>query len=601
MEEQMEGKPLDLLKKVFGYSSFRPGQEEIIQAILAGRDSLCVMPTGGGKSICYQLPALMLPGVTLVISPLISLMHDQVNALRQIGIDAECITSGMDGNEYNEVFFMFSSGMFRIVYVSPERLSLSSFPELCTHLNISLVAVDEAHCISQWGQDFRPAYLRIAAFVSTLPERPVVAAFTATATPAVCADIVRYLALRDPLQISTGFDRPNLSFSVLVPENREEKLISLLKERVTQSGIIYCSTRKTVEQLCDVLCLNGLKATRYHAGLSAEERSSNQQDFLFDRKNVMVATNAFGMGIDKSNVSFVIHYNIPQSLEAYYQEAGRAGRDGCDADCILFYHAEDLRIAEYLIDNADVNPDLTYEMQEEVRDKQRLRLRRMKQYALSGHCLRAGLLSYFGEKAPARCNNCSVCEKDCLMLDITVDAQKILSCVAREKETQPSSVIISLLLGQAVEDPSLPVPYHSLSTFGIMSDSYRSRIAGEIILLCDRGYLFQDPDTHVLHLTDRSSELLYERKRLTVKSKELSHDEDHLISEALFRELKYLRLKLSSKEHVASFVLFSDALLKSICKRMPTDPESLSEVEGMGRFRTNRYGKEILEVVRKHL
>lgn len=599
-EEHMESDPLQLLKNVFGYSSFRPGQEDIIRNILAGRDILCVMPTGGGKSICYQLPALMLPGVTLVVSPLISLMKDQVNTLQQMGIDAECITSGMDDYAYNETFFMFSSGMFRILYISPERLHLNSFAELCTHLDISMIAVDEAHCISQWGQDFRPGYLQIDGFIRSLPHRPIVAAFTATATPVVREDIVRYLGLVDPLQISTGFDRPNLSFSVLQPEDRDEKLFSLLRDRYSQSGIIYCSTRKNVESLCSELCSRGFPATRYHAGLSAEERVKNQEDFLYDRKRVMVATNAFGMGIDKSNVSYVIHYNIPQSLEAYYQEAGRAGRDGCDADCILLYRPEDLHTAEYLIDHSDPNPDLSVNVQEEVRDKQRQRLRRMKSYAVSGRCLRSVLLDYFGEKSPERCGNCSVCVKDCLTLDITVDAQKILSCVAREKETQPASVIASLLLGKTLDNGSLPVPCSELTTFGIMSDSYFLKIRHEISVLCDCGYLRCDPDNSVLHLTERSGDILYHGKRLTIKSSQTVYGEDQLISEDLFRALKFLRLKLSAKEHVASFVLFTDATLKAICRRMPLDLESLAAVEGMGRFRANRYGQEILEVVRRH-
>lgn len=597
----MEREPLDLLKQVFGYSSFRPGQEEIIRAILDRRDTLCVMPTGGGKSICYQLPALMLPGVTLVISPLISLMRDQVSALHQLGIDCGCLTSGMDSEDYSETFFMFSSGMFRILYVSPERLRLSSFAELCTHLDISLIAVDEAHCISQWGQDFRPGYLHIADFIRSLPVRPAVAAFTATATPVVREDIVRYLGLRDPLTVSTGFDRPNLSFSVLNPEDRDERLVSLLRERRSQSGIVYCSTRKTVEQVCELLCSNGLKATRYHAGLSPEERTANQENFLYDRSTVMVATNAFGMGIDKSNVSYVIHYNIPQSLEAYYQEAGRAGRDGCDADCILFYRPEDLHTAEYLIDHSDPNPDLSPDLQDEVREKQHGRLRRMKQYAVSGRCLRADLLNYFGEAAPPRCGNCSVCVHDCLTLDITVDARKILSCIAREKETQTSAVITELLLGHRIDDAALPVPCSALSTFGIMADSYSVKIRNEMDVLCDQNFLCLDTVNDVLSLTPDSREILFRGKRVTVKTKDMVRNEEQLINDQLFRDLKYLRLRLSAREHTAAFVIFSDAVLKAVCRRMPADLDSLAAVEGMGRYRANRYGAEILEVVRKYL
>ena len=597
----MEQEPLEILKKTYGYSFFRPGQEEIIHAILSGRDALCVMPTGGGKSVCYQLPALMSRGTALVISPLISLMQDQVSSLQLMGIDAACISSAMDSDEYNKTIFMFASGMFRILYISPERLRLPSFAELCTHLDISLIAVDEAHCISQWGQDFRPGYLHIAGFIRSLPVRPVVAAFTATATAAVKEDIVRFLELRDPVRVTTGFDRPNLSFSVLPSEYRDEKLLSLLRERAAQSGIVYCATRKNVESVCDMLCRNGLKATRYHAGLPAEERAGNQEDFLYDRKTIMVATNAFGMGIDKSNVSYVIHYNIPQSLEAYYQEAGRAGRDGCEADCILFYDPADIHTALYLIENSEPNPDLSIDVQEEVRDKQRKRLQRMKQYALGNTCLRADLLHYFGETAPTRCNNCSVCVPNCLSLDITVDAQKILSCIAREKESLPAPVIADLLLGHPAEDFPLPVPCETLSTFGIMKDSYRIRILNEITLLCDRGYLSSDPVTSVLHLTNTSKDILFHGSRITVKAKDMSHKEEHLINNDLFRDLKYLRIRLASRERVAPFVLFSDAVLKAICRHMPTDIESLSEVEGLGRYRANRYGTEILETVRKYM
>ena len=328
------------------------GQQELVESQLSGRDVLGVMPTGSGKSLCYQIPAMLLPGTTLVISPLISLMKDQVTALKLRGVSAAFLNSSMDDEDYRETAFQAASGMYKILYVAPERLQAPGFLEMCRHMEIPLVAVDEAHCISQWGQDFRPSYLKIPDFTASLPKRPILGAFTATATPNVRKDILDNLKLREPVIAATGFDRPNLSFSVYQPKDRDKALSELLRDRYRQSGIIYCATRKNVESVCAQLDGEGFSVTRYHAGLDAEERRKNQEDFLFDRKRIMVATNAFGMGIDKSNVSYVIHYNMPKSLEAYYQEAGRAGRDGCDADCILLYASQDVITARWLIEHS---------------------------------------------------------------------------------------------------------------------------------------------------------------------------------------------------------------------------------------------------------
>ena len=593
--------PIEILQDTFGYSAFRPGQEEIVDSILSGRDALCVMPTGGGKSICYQIPALMFRGTTLVISPLISLMRDQVSMLRKLGISAECITSGMENGDYEETFFMFSSSMVQILYVSPERLQLPSFAELCRHLDIPFVAVDEAHCISQWGQDFRPAYLCINNFIRSLPKRPVVAAFTATAAPRVRDDIRSLLSMNDPAQFVSNFDRPNLSFTVCEPMDRDEHLQSLLRARYLQSGIVYCQTRKAVEAVCDDLCEAGFKATRYHAGLSREERDTNQQAFLRDEKTVMVATNAFGMGIDKSNVSYVIHYQMPMSLEAYYQEAGRAGRDGCDADCILLYRPEDIHVSEYLIDHSDPNPDLSPEEQESVREKQHERLKQMLFYATSRRCLRQRILRYFGEEAPAHCGNCSSCVQDCQSLDVTVDAQKILSCVARVKEHCIATEVADILLGKA-EAALLPdMDVTSLSTYGIVRDRTRKELLVLIEFLCRQGRLTDDvEDGHRLKLTDSARDILFRGQRITIKQSEIQKANDSLINDGMLRELKYIRLRLASLEHVAAFTLFTDASLQEICRKMPTDLESLSHVEGIGRARAKRYGPDILTVVNKY-
>lgn len=593
--------PLEILQNTFGYSAFRPGQEEIVNSILSGRDALCVMPTGGGKSICYQIPSLTFKGTTLVISPLISLMRDQVTMLRKLGIAAECLTSGMENEDYEETFFAFSSSMVQILYVSPERLQLPSFAELCQHLDIPFVAVDEAHCISQWGQDFRPAYLCIEHFIRSLPKRPVVAAFTATAAPRVREDIRQLLGMNDPAQFISSFDRPNLSFTVCEPVDRDDHLISLLRARYLQSGIIYCQTRKAVESVCEDLCRAGFRATRYHAGLPREERDANQQAFLRDEKTVMVATNAFGMGIDKSNVSYVIHYQMPMSLEAYYQEAGRAGRDGCDADCILLYRPEDVHISEYLIDHSEPNPDFSPEEQESVREKQHERLKQMLFYATSRRCLRQRILRYFGEEAPAHCGNCSSCVKDCQSLDVTVDAQKILSCVARVKEQGCAAEVADILLGIATPCLLPDLDVTGLSTFGIIKNRTRKEVLLLIEFLCRQGHLMDDlEDGHRLKLTESARDVLFRGQRVTIKQSEIQKANDSQINDGMLRELKYTRLRLASFEHVAAFTLFTDASLLEICRKMPVDLEALSQVEGIGRARAKRYGPDLMVVVNKY-
>lgn len=398
MVEQME--KAELLQRVFGYCEFRPGQEDLIDGVLSGRDVFGVMPTGGGKSMCYQLPALMLPGITLVVSPLISLMQDQVMALKSAGISGAYINSSLNENQMRAVYRNLIAGRYKIVYIAPERLDYPGFENLASKLSISFVAVDEAHCISQWGQDFRPSYLRIVNFIDSLPKRPVVGAFTATATQQVREDVERILRLTDPVRVVTGFDRPNLYFEVRSPQYKEKELLRLLAERKRKSGIVYCATRKNVETVCQKLCDQGYAATRYHAGLSEQERSENQEAFLYDRKTVMVATNAFGMGIDKSNVSFVIHYNMPKSLEAYYQEAGRAGRDGAEAECILLYSSADVRTALFLIEHGTENEELEPADRETIRRQDLARLESIQGYCKTKDCLRGYILEYFGQKHP---------------------------------------------------------------------------------------------------------------------------------------------------------------------------------------------------------
>ena len=393
-----------ILKQYFGHTDFRQGQAPLIDAILSGRDVFGIMPTGAGKSVCYQIPGLMLEGITLVVSPLISLMKDQVNALTQSGVKAAYLNSSLSRGQYSQVLHRAAKGDYKIIYVAPERLTTESFLQFARQAKIAMVTVDEAHCVSQWGQDFRPSYLQIIEFIHQLPERPIISAFTATATAEVREDVISILCLQDPLVITTGFDRENLYFEVQKPSRKFSALLDILNQNKGKSGIIYCSTRKTVEETCRELNNTGFSATRYHAGLSDEERRANQEDFLYDRKELMVATNAFGMGIDKSNVSFIVHYNMPKNLESYYQEAGRAGRDGNPACCILLYSGQDVRTNQFLIEKStEANRELTEEMRQVVREKDRERLKAMTFYCATTDCLREYILRYFGETAPNFC------------------------------------------------------------------------------------------------------------------------------------------------------------------------------------------------------
>ena len=399
----------EALKRYFGHDAFRPGQEALVDALLAGGDVLGIMPTGAGKSVCYQVPALLLTGVTLVISPLISLMKDQVAALRSAGIPAAFLNSSLTPRQLELATSRAVQGEYRVIYVAPERLEAPSFLRFARGARIALIAVDEAHCVSQWGQDFRPSYLRIRDFVDSLPQRPPLGAFTATATSRVRTDIVRLLGLRHPLEITTGFDRPNLFFEVLTPASRDRALLEILSRQEGRCGIVYCATRKNVEAVALLLQENGFEAARYHAGLSDEERRQSQEDFQYDRVQVMVATNAFGMGIDKSNVRFVVHYNMPLSMEAYYQEAGRAGRDGAPAECVLLFSRQDIVTGRWLIEHGEPNDSLTAAEQQEKRRQDIVRLNRMADYCTQTGCLRRRLLEYFGERAPLTCGACSAC------------------------------------------------------------------------------------------------------------------------------------------------------------------------------------------------
>ncbi len=498
-----------LLKEFFGHTEFRSGQEQIIDSILSGRDALCVMPTGAGKSVCYQIPALMLKGITLVVSPLISLMKDQVSALIQNGVRAAYVNSSLTPAQYAKVIYNIKCGIYKIIYVAPERLTAADFLDACRMVKVDLLAVDEAHCISQWGQDFRPSYLRIADFSASLGYRPVIAAFTATATAEVKEDIEHSLRLVDPLRVTTGFDRPNLRFSVIHPKKKFAELLEILKKHNGESGIIYCATRKKVEDVTTKLNDAGYSATMYHAGLSDHTRKSNQEDFVYDRKNIMVATNAFGMRIDKSNVSYVIHYNMPKNIESYYQEAGRAGRDGSAAECILLYNAGDVRTNQFLIDNSEPNPELSAEEQEFLRIREHDRLKQMTFYSTTNSCLRNFILDYFGERSSYYSENCSNCLTQFREVNITVDAQKIMSCIKRTGERYGKKLICDILRGSR-NDKILRLGLETQTTYGLMSEYKEAQIREIIGFLEYEGYIRAvGNDYPTLTLTDKASAVLF--------------------------------------------------------------------------------------------
>ena len=605
----------EILKQYFGYDSFRPGQDELVQAILSGRDTLGIMPTGAGKSICYQVPALALPGLTLVVSPLISLMKDQVGALNEAGVPAACINSAMSFEEMRDALYFAGRGQYKLLYVAPERLTAPFFLDFARRVPISMVTVDEAHCISQWGQDFRPSYLKILDFLAALPQRPLVSAFTATATAEVRDDIIRALGLEEPFVITTGFDRPNLYFAVEKPSSKPSALLAHLMQRRDKSGIVYCSTRKTVEEVCDMLLSRGLPATRYHAGLDPEERLANQDDFLYDRKTVMVATNAFGMGIDKSNVSFVIHYNMPKNMESYYQEAGRAGRDGEAADCILLYNGQDVRTAEFLIEHSHENEDES--MDEKTRrqliERDMERLKQMTFYATTTDCLRRYILNYFGEKAPLCCGHCGNCDTNFEEVDATMDARKILSCVYRLDERRlhfGKTVVAAVLTGSKSEQINR---FHldTLSTYNIMHEQTAVRVRQLIDVLLERGLLTADPERYnALFLTQTGNALMRGRGELRIKlprekkpetavrrTEELAADVD----EKLFEKLRTLRTKVAQRAGVPPYVVFSNATLADMAARQPKSEYELLGVRGVGEAKARRYGAEFVDCIRAYL
>ena len=565
------------------------------------------MPTGAGKSICYQIPAILMDGITLVISPLISLMKDQVHALLEAGIPAAYINSSLTPAQQYKVIQNAKQYKYKLIYVAPERLELDFFQEFAASTNISFVSIDEAHCVSQWGQDFRPSYLKIAQFIQSMPKRPIIGAFTATATREVKDDIISLLALQKPFVMTTGFDRKNLYFEVQKPVDKFTALERFLERNPNKTGIIYCTTRKGVEDVCDRLILQGYRATRYHAGLSDKERKLNQEEFQFDKAQIMVATNAFGMGIDKSNISYVIHFNMPKNIESYYQEAGRAGRDGEPAQCILLYSKQDVSTNLFLIEKDKENEELDPITRHEVLEKDRDRLKQMTYYCTTTDCLRAHMLRYFGEQSPNFCGNCSNCNANSKEIDITVDAQKIMSCIIRAGERFGMLTIIDILRGsknEKIRNSHLD----TLTTYGIMETVPKEYIRQVIEFLLVQSYIQATTDGYqVLKIQPKAYAILRGQQSLHMRvlqqpdSMESSVPTSYVeIDEELFQQLKALRAKIAKVQSVPAFVIFTDAALRDMCIKLPQNLKSFLEVNGVGQTKANRYGERFIKLIQAY-
>lgn len=600
-----------ILKKYFGYDQFREGQEVLIDSILAGKDTFGIMPTGAGKSICYQLPGIMMEGITLVITPLISLMKDQVASLKEAGIRGAYFNSSLTQGQYFKALEYAKRGTYKIIYVAPERLMNREFLDFAKSVKIQMITVDEAHCVSQWGQDFRPSYLKILDFVEQLEHRPIISAFTATATRQVREDVARILKLEEPTILTTGFDRKNLFFSVQKPGNKYSVLKNYIDTHPGKSGIVYCLTRKLVEEVCQRLEEEGIAATRYHAGLSDEERRNNQDDFIYDIKPIMVATNAFGMGIDKSNVNFVIHYNMPKNIESYYQEAGRAGRDGENADCILLYGGKDVVTNQFFIEKDSENEELEPEEREKIRERDRTRLKKMTFYCHTNECLRNYILGYFGERSPGYCGNCVNCLTQFEERDITSTARHILGCVDNCGQRYGLTVILDAVHGADTEK----IRRYGLNEddyYGTESDKsiYFLRQAMDHLLLND--YLAQTDDRYsVLRLGPKAGPVLARKEQVIMKAakerengaakaaKTRRRDYD-VENPQLFEALRSLRTKIARIQSVPPYVVFTDKTLREMCARIPKTRDEMLDISGVGEAKFKKYGKEFLKVIEEN-
>jgi len=604
--------PKEALKAVFGYDSFRPGQEAVINAILDGRDILAVMPTGAGKSLCYQVPAMLLSGITLVISPLISLMQDQVKSLNEAGVNAAFINSSLSEKELNDTFKNAYKGHYKIIYVAPERLMSEGFINFAKSVEISMVTVDEAHCISQWGQDFRPSYMDIAEFINILDKRPIISAFTATATQNVREDIICSLGLSDPYFLVTGFDRENLFFQVDKPQNKERFILDFIERHRGESGIIYCATRKNVDSLYTLLRKQHISVGKYHAGMSNEERKQMQNDFVFDYTSIVIATNAFGMGIDKSNVRFVIHYNMPSSMENYYQEAGRAGRDGLNSECILLFSPQDIIINRFLLEHKDFS-DIDPIDAMTIRERDIKRLQIMEGYCYTTECLRNYILKYFGEDPKKPCDDCGNCLRQFETLDMTEEAKKIINCVYESRGRYGKNIIMDTVLG-AKTARLTEIGATEYKSYGVLESSNKNLLRRLIEELLLEGYIATG-EYQVLKLGDISRLKNTETKvlvKITDEDKMTKRNEkpksnkkgiDSLTSAGfkLFDKLKELRLEIARAEKIPPYIVFNDKTLIDMCAKMPTTKSDMLNVSGVGENKYGKYGERFIAVIKEYV
>lgn len=603
----------EVLKKVFGYDSFREGQERIVDGILQGKDVLGIMPTGAGKSICYQLPALMMQGITIVISPLISLMLDQVKALNEAGVHAAYINSALSENQISKALYNAMCGQYKIIYVAPERLETNRFLEFVMNADISMITIDEAHCISQWGQDFRPSYLKIVNLINRLPVRPVVSAFTATATAQVKDDISCILGLQNPLVMVTGFDRSNLYFEVRQSKHKDADILEYVTSHSADSGIIYCATRKNVDNTYLMLKKAGIAVTRYHAGLSNEMRKANQEDFIYDRAPVIVATNAFGMGIDKSNVRYVLHYNMPQCIENYYQEAGRAGRDGEPAECILLYSGQDVMINEFLIENKGQNSEFTEDELALVKENDVRRLNKMRFYCTTKRCLREYMLNYFGEYTNRTdCGNCGNCTAAFEEIDVTEICKDIIECVNECRGRYGANVIVGTLRG---ENKAKLRSYgvNRLKAFGKRKGTKEGLLKSIIDELLLQEYLTESNDIYrLIHVDESAEEILSGNTQIMMKWSEQKEEAKEAVTKsrkprtsdvlnskglALFTQLRNVRLEIAREENMPPYIIFSDKTLVDMCVKQPFTKEEMLQVHGVGENKYDRYGERFIQSI----